>query len=226
LKVSIFGLKTVADLERQRRRPLRSTAMVFLGDRYVTTSHDATGEIVRADGYKALYPFRASITADTLATFHLTTGDRLVPTTHPGATILNYLTRSISGLRAKDAAKLGHLSDKVLSRYPDVREWIHDGPGCETLDLARVLHTLREPARNPQTLLLGDHLRIAPYRLAELVDHPGFMASHLAGRSQRAVLQMAHVKSRLVGRVEAKPTFVTFWQKHIEDRLRRIIHND
>ena len=227
LKISIFGLKSPAELERQRSRPLRSTTRVFLADRYVACTYAETGALVGADGFKALYPFRAAIGTETLETFQLSIAGRPpVPTAHPGATILNYLTRSISGLRAKDAEKVDSISRRVLSTYPEIRAWIHDGPGRETLDLARVLHTLREPRRNPRTLELGQVLAVEPYRVEDLVDHEGFMASHLRTGSQRALVETAHAKARLLARYEAKPAIVSFWQKHIEERIDRIVHND
>ena len=227
LMISIFGLKNPSELERQQHQPVRSTARVFLGDRYVACTYDDKGNIVSAEGFKALYPFRAVITAETLDTFELSIAGRApIPTAHPGATILNYLTRSISGLRAKDAEKVGRIGQLVLSKYPEIRAWIHDGPGRETLDLARVLHTLREPRESPQTLQVGELLQIEPYRLAELVDHEGFMASDLPSANQRALVEMAHAKARLLGRYEAKPAIVTFWHNHVEERLPRIVHND
>jgi hypothetical protein len=227
LKISVFGLKTVAELERQQRRPIRSTALVFVGDRYVETTYTETGALDTADGFKALFPFKAPIGADTLHTFHLVTPGRVtVPTAHPGATILNYLTRSISGVRAKDVEKVRRICQHVLSRYPDLREWIHDGPGRDSLDLARVLHTLREPAGAGRVLRLGDHLEIVPYGAAELAEHEGFMASHLSGPARLAIVRAAHVKARLVSWFEARPGFVTFWQEHLEDRAERILRND
>ncbi|MGI9613983.1 MAG: hypothetical protein ACR2QO_13825 [Acidimicrobiales bacterium] len=227
LTISIFGLKPVADLERQRSQPLRSTARVFLGDRYVTTSYDEEGDLVGIDGFKALYPFQAPITTETFETFRLSTeGRTTTPTAHPGTTILNYLTRSISGVRAKDITKVDTMIDNVLTRYPELQEWIHDGPGQDMLKLARILHTLRQPRRQPQVLRLGRHLQIVPYTLAELDEHQAFMGSSLGRGAQRMVIEMAYLKSHTLGRFEANPTLVTYWQNHIEDRVRAIVHNE
>ncbi|MGI9595024.1 MAG: hypothetical protein ACR2QK_02625 [Acidimicrobiales bacterium] len=227
LEISLFELKTVADLERQRSRPVQSSVKVFLGDRYVTTFTDERGRIVDIEGYKSLYPFQVPITAQALETFQLITEGRVAtPTAHPGATILNYLTRSISGVRAKDLEKVRMMTENVLTRHPEIGQWIHDGPGREMLDLARILHTLREPRRRPQVLRLGSRLRIVPYAATELVEHPGFMASGSSRSVQRMVIELAQLKSRGLARFEASPTVVTFWQKHIERRINAIIRNE
>jgi hypothetical protein len=227
LEISVFGLKTAAALGQQRRQPLRSAARVFLGDRYVTIIRDERGEVVDIDGFKALYPFQAAITADMLETFQLSiAGGVDTPTAHPGATILNYLTRSVSGVRAKDLEKVQAMTDNVLTRYPSIREWIIDGPGRATFDLGRILHTLGQPRRSPRTLRLGGQLELVPYRLSELRGHPGFMAADLAPLMQRVVIEIAHFEGRVLAGFESKPTIVTFWQKHIEHRVRAIIHNE
>lgn len=227
LKISVFGLKPLEDLERQQRQPLRSTASVFLGDRYVTTSSDAAGRLTHIDGYKALYPFQAPISFEAMETFQLSTrGRTITPTAHPGATILNYLTRSISGTRAKDLEKVTTMTERVLTACPDVRAWIHDGPGRHLLELARILHTLRQPRRDPQTLQIGTMLSIAPLTVADLDHHPMFMATDRNAVGRRSLIELARVKSRVVGTVESNPRIVTFWQNHIEDRLHAVIHND
>ncbi len=227
LKISAFGLKSRADLERQRNRPLSTTLRVFLADRYVTIVGDKRNGLVAVDGYKALFPFRAPIGVATLESFQLRVKGRVpVPTSHPGATILNYLTRSISGLRAKDAAKVETMAENVLGRYPEIKAWILDGPGRTTFELARVLQTLREPRGSAQTLRLGGQLTIAPYELAELHQHPSFMALQPSRRTQRLLVEAAHLKARMLGRFEADEAIVGFWQKHVEDRIGRIVHNE
>lgn len=227
LAISIFGLKPLDDLERQRAQPLRSTAFVFLGDRYVTTSSDHSGRLVDLAGFKALYPFQAPIGLDTVETFQLHLGDGpATPTAHPGATILNYLTRSISGLRAKDRAKVDTMTERVLTGCPAVADWITEGPGQDLLSLARSLHTLRQPGHEAKTLRIGNQLDLAPYTRDELENHPGFMANHLGPAGRRTIIELARLKSRAVGQAESHPMLVTSWQRHIEHRLRAIVHND
>ncbi|MEM9608374.1 MAG: hypothetical protein AAGA99_13190 [Actinomycetota bacterium] len=224
---SVFGLKPLAELDWQRAHPAWSTARVFLGDRYVDTSEDPSGRIVDARGFKALYPFRAPIGTSSLETFQLHRGDRpAIPTAHPGATILNYLTRSISGLRSKDRAKVEAMADRVLARNPAVGEWINDGPGRDQLDLAGLLLTLRRRRTDAPVARIGHHLEVVLRDPRELEKHPGFMADHLGPNGRRAVIQLARAKSRVVGGFESHQTVITFWQHHIERRLRGVVHNE
>lgn len=227
LPVSVFGLRTLAELDGQRRRPWRSTTRVFLADRYVAAVDGDAQPPVRFEGFKALYPFQAPINDETLETFQLVLHGRPpTPTCHPGATILNYLTRSISGLRAKDLAKVDAMTENVLTRYPEVGSWIRDGPGRDQLDFARILHTLRAPRRGADTLRLGTQLEIEPYPLSALQEHPGFMAAQRGRTTRRMIIEISHLKSWLLGSFEANPAIVGFWRKHIEDRVGGIIHNE
>ncbi len=226
LKKSIFGLKTTADLQAQQQSPVKSTAKVYVSDRYVELA-EADGRLQVVEGYKALYPFKTPITSETLTTFMLSSPGRTpIPTSHPGATILNYLTRSISGERPKDADKVEQIAENILHRFPEVREWIYDGPGRPTLDLARVLHTLREPKRNPSTLQVGSYLQVVPYRLSDLLEHEGFMGTASEGLRARAILMVAHAKARLIHIGESQERMVTLWQKFVEDHIKDTVHNN
>lgn len=227
LPVSVFGLRKLAELDDQRRRPVRSTTRIFLADRYVMPVAEDERPAETFEGFKALYPFQVPIGAESLETFQLVLGDRLpTPTSHPGATILNYLTRSISGLRAKDVAKVEAMTEQVLTRHPEIGSWIRDGPGRDLLDLARILHTLREPRGRARTLRLGSQLEITPYRLSELREHPGFMATGRSAAAARLIIEVAHLKSRALGTFEGSTAIVGFWRKHVENRINRIIHNE
>lgn len=227
LAVSVFGLKPLAELDRQRAHPVRSTTSVFLGDRYVVTSEDPSGRIVDLHGFKALYPFRAPIELASLETFELHIGGLpAMPTSHPGATILNYLTRSVSGLRAKDRAKVETMAGRVLAQNPEIGEWIRDGPGRHQLDLAGLILSLRRRRTDLPIVRIGDQLEVDLYDLEHLAKHPGFMADQLGPSGRRAIVELARAKARIVGRFEQQPAVVTFWQNHIERRLRAIVHNE
>lgn len=228
LEVSVFGLKRYIDLDMQRSRPVRSSLKVFLGDRYVDgVSQGFDGQASIIEGYKSVYPFQTPIDSETLATFQLHVGDaEPVPTTHPGATLLNYLTRSISGLRPKDVEKIERVSDQVLGKHPEVKEWVHDGPGKGTFELARLLHTVREPRESPGTLELGQHLRVEPHDFDKLAEHPGFMAADFSPKAQKAVLEAAHLKGRILHFGEGQERVVAFWQGRVERLIHSIIHNE
>lgn len=226
LEVSVFGLKPSRQLIDQADSPIRSSMKVFLGDRYifVPPEYSRDGQII---GEKSLFPFAVEMPVETLDTYTLSLdgSDLLVPTSHPAATVLNYLTRSISGLRTKDAKKVMALADNVF-KNPDMLEWVTDGPGKSTLNLARVLHTLRESRRKPQVLEVGKHLKIEPLDLAKLHDRPEFMYKSMGRRASRALVEVAHVKGRALHVAESQEKIVTWWQKNVERRIHGIVHND
>lgn len=229
LIVSTFGLKMTVDLMNQAGSPFKSTAKVFLGDRYVEGLETGERSVSIWKGFKALYPFMAPITSETLETYQLEVqgSEAVIPTAHPGATLLNYLTRSISGLRPKDEEKVGELADNILS-YPEIREWVHDGPGAPTLELARILHTLRESRKNPEALVLGESglLQINPLSMDKLYEHEFFMGSNMSDRERVAIVEAARIKSRVVHFGEKQQKLVTWWLKNIEQRIPKIVHND
>lgn len=220
LLVEVFGLKSAEQLQRQSRQSIISMAKVFLGDRYIDEGAQA--------GFKALHPFAAPIDKEVLKSFTLFTpaSERGLPTTHPGATLLNYLTRSISGLRPKDQGKITEIADNLLGRYPELLDWMIDGPGRDTYQLARILHTLRESKRRPQILQVGQYLQVEPYQYSELQEHPAFMSEQLSPLARRAIVAAAHSKSRGLHIFESNPKIVTFFQSHIEPRISKIVHND
>jgi hypothetical protein len=226
LEISVFGLKGGEQLNNQAVSPLLSTAKVFLGDRYVTGRQEATIQLERFMGEKALFPFAVPITGETLETYSLIVDgtERIVPTSHPAATILNYLTRSISGLRTKDAEKVGKLADNVL-RSPEMLEWIMDGPGRSTFELARILHTLRESRSRPKVLEVGEHLKIEPLDLSRLDKSKYFMYGSMGSFASRSLVQAAHLKGRALHIAESQQRIVTWWQSKMERRVGGIVHN-
>lgn len=229
LKRSVFGLKPIAQLSLQRETPIRSTLGVYLGDRYVNDLQIIEGQPQFSEGYKSIYPFAAPISSETLQTYTLNIPGRVpTPVPHPGETILNYLTRSISGERPKDVEKVEQIADTVLTNYPEIKEWIYDGPGRSKLELARILHTLRESRTMPKVLTVGEHLQILPlpYDLDELYAHPMFMDTFAGEKQRRALVAAAHIKGRAVHFGEKQQKLVTAWLKHIEPRIKKIVHND
>jgi len=227
LEVSVFGLKSSVQLADQMSSPVKSSAKVFLSDRYINDHIDTKhGDFVY--GNKAIYPFRGRVPEDFMTTSVLVTEgvDGDIPTSHPGATILNYLTRSISGLRPKDEVKVQDIADNLLGRYPELKEWIIDGPGKGTFEFARILLTLRESKRNPSVLEVGRHLHVEPYNYDDLVDLDTFIAPNLSPAGQKAVVAVAHAKSRVLHVAESQQKIVTWFQTHMEQRIPGTVHND
>lgn len=223
LEISIFGLRPNTKLETQHRRPFGWAGLkAFLGDRYVAPG--AQGDSI--SGKRALFPFAVPLTPESMETWRLyIDDDRSVPIPHPGASILNYLTRSVSGLRPKDHDKVNDMVQRVSGAYPEVIDWIVDGPGADQLELARILHTLREPDDNPQTLVVGDRITLKPYPLAELLDNPAFMLRDVRPRTQERAVTLAHTKGRVLHAVESNPRVVTLWQRFAEQRAGSIVNN-
>lgn len=221
LEISVFGLHSTNALETWRRRPFGWSALkTFLSDRYI--DEGLQGE--HLSGNRALFPFAVDQTPAALETWQLIVGDSQLPIPHPGATILNYLTRSISGLRAKDAAKVEQMATTVFDADPEVIDWIVDGPGKEQLELARILHTLRQTKENPQPLIVGGRLRVKPVP-GDLRNHPAFMLHRAHNSTQRAALALARAKSRALGAAESNPTVVTLFQRYGERRLGTVVNN-
>ncbi len=89
LDLSVFGLRSLRQLEHQRRYPVLAAPKVHVSDRYVVMD----GEHV-AYARKALFPFEVDMPVATLETWQMQIGDDsslLFPIPHPGATVLNYL---------------------------------------------------------------------------------------------------------------------------------------
>lgn len=218
LEISVFGLKSLDQAEKQIAKPYRSSITKWLSDRYI--------DLDTGVGYKLLFPFAVDLPYDTLETWRLNIGGTVLPVPHPGTTLLNYLTRSISGLRAKDHDKVQKIATKVFSDSPDIADWISCGPGSSQFELARVLHSLREPSGDPQDLVLGETLSISPYPHAILRDHGAFLLDNwMAGRT-RNVFAIARAKSRALRTAESNPKLVTMWQRFGEQKADVLIKNN
>jgi hypothetical protein len=219
LELSVFGMHRLARLRQQQAHPLRTLGRIWLADRYVT---EEAGEITALT--KALYPFAVDVPLETLETWQLTVGNGdPMPVPHPGTVILNYLTRSVSGLRPKDAAKVDALTANVLSKAPELAAWIQDGPGHSQIELARILQTLRR-GFGAEPLIVGDKITVTPYSLRELARHPG----QLEGR-RPALAAVARFVSRAKARglhsIESQRRVVTFFQRYVERHAGGVITN-
>lgn len=220
LDISVFGLHRIAQLQHQIDHPFGWSAMkTFLSDRYV--SDDTSGL-----GTKALFPFCAPIDNQALETWNLQIGDSdSVPVPHPGASFLNYLTRSISGLRPKDAKKVGEMASLVFKKQPEIADWIIDGPGISQFELARVLQGLYQPYSKQKALTLGNKITVSPYTKSELLEHDEFMLREATSNVQIAALGIARAKARALHTFENNPWIVKQWQRHIESHADSLVKN-
>jgi hypothetical protein len=219
LERSVFGLHTDEELKAQKYHPIQSLGKVWVSDRYVK---EKDGQITSAS--KSIFPYVVPMALGSLDTFQLFLGKRApMPVAHPGAVILNYDTRSISGLRPKDKPKLDVLTENTLKKAPEVRDWIIDGDGSSQYEFARILQTLRAPRWGGALLHAGGRLTVPTMPLAELIDHPANVLRQ-SDMSQYAA-QVSRYKSRTLHIAERQEWAVTLYQRHIEKHLGFIVMN-
>lgn len=213
----------IARVHRQQEAPFgREALMTFLGDRYADPAQGADAPMI-----KALFPFAAPIQPDVLrtTTLEIDGTDITMPVPSVGTNILNYLTRSISGARPKDADKLEEMGQAIFAKAPEVVDWIIDGPGKEQFELARVLHTLRESRRNPKSLTVGGKLVVGSYDHTSLAEHPAFLLRDADETTQRRAIALARLKSRGLHTGENMQFLTGPFQKYVEPRIKGILHN-
>lgn len=225
LDLSFFGLRDVSELHDIVTHPTRSTMRQWLADRYVIMGADGSVDSVT----KAVFPFAAELDPAVLETWTLMLNGKAVAVPNPATTLLNYLTRSITGLRPKDEPKVHKLAASVLGKAPELREWIYDGPGRELYEFAQLLQGVREPKEGAQSLIVGDALTITPAGLATAIKLSSQMLSGhgvtFSDKEQLRYIQMARAKSKVLRTAELHPGVVTMFQKHVERRISGIVHN-
>lgn len=221
LEISVFGLKEVSQLEVQKKHPFGLSAMkTFLSDRYVTGIGDGT------KAYKALFPFQVAFSPSAMETWNLQVGEATFPIPHPGMSIANYYTRSISGLRPKDAEKVELMAGNVFAQSPETLKWLTEGDGTPFLDLANILHSLREPEEGGAELSIGGRIVISPENYRELAHNGAFALDGVSSRVANATLAIARAKSRALHALEVNPQLVTMWQRFGEQKAGFFIKNN
>ncbi len=225
LIVETFGVKDIARVNDQAANPFGIAAMTtFVSDRYADPALGSDAPML-----KSLFPFAASIDPKLLQAWSLRVEgrDMTIPVPPVGTVVLNYLTRSISGARPKDAEKLEAMATAIFDKAPDTVGWIVDGPGREQFELARVLHTLRESKRHPRTLTVGGKLGVTAMPYDKLREHPSFLLREASTKTQARALAWARFKSRTLHAGETHLGFLVGpWQTYVEPRLGKILHND
>ncbi len=216
LETSVFALRPAAQLRQQAARPLAAAGRIFLGDRYV---EEDAGRVSRL--FRALFPFAVEVGTGALQTWQVDLGDHLMPIQRPGSLLGSYLTRSVSGLRPKDHAKVAALADAVTRLVPDEIRWLTAGEGGPLLELARILHTLRET----RPLAVGP-LTLAPLARGELGVLDACIVRGAPPATRELVLAVTVLKARILHRLERSERVVAMWQRRgFEERVSGIIHN-
>ena len=226
LIIEVFGFQDGSKIDEVLAEPLSlKNLKIFLSDRYLTGPESEPTDTVVAQ--RMLFPFSTPIDPEALKTWTIEIGDRFeIPVPSPGAIFLNYLTRSISGLRTKDFQKVQRMGKSIFEKSPEFIDWIIDGPGKSQFDFARVLHTLRESRQSPEDLLIGNQIKLETFPDSNLRDHSSFMLAESDSKTQRIALEIARFKARGLHIAESLPCAVTFFQKYIEPKISNIIHNN
>lgn len=220
LDISIFRLISSEQLDRQRTAPFGFQALkTFVSDRYVYKDG-------RMD--KALFPFAVPIDPAVMDSWNLEVDGQEFPVVNPATSVLNYLTRSISGLRPKDHEKVQKIAGLVFRKAPELADWAVDGPGKSHIEFASILQTLRHGAasvRSKPALRVGEVLEIPTQSIRDLYNHEAFLLRDADSRVQRKAISIALLKSRGLGWGESKEGLVRVFQKFVEGRLGTIIKN-
>ena len=220
LERSVFGIRPQNALRKQINKPLGFRAFrTFLSDRYEADS-ETPGAYV-----KSLFPFAVPIEPEALETWTLVMGDdqSRIPIPHPGATLANYASRSISGLRPRDYDKITHVADNVFTRSPEVKEWLVDGPGKPLIELSTMIASLRKPGLTSTSLIDGLHVRTFTHD--ELIEQPSFMLPEQPEQRKRAIIGEAAFKATALHAFESNPLVVMLWRHFLERRAGAIVKN-
>ncbi len=220
LEVSVFGLRKAEHLRHQAEHPFGIKALkTFVSERY----EDEAGNLI-----KALFPFAVPLPAEALEPWTAEIDGHEFPIMNPAGAVVNYLTRSISGLRPKDAQKVQSVMAHVAKVWPESVEWIVDGPGRSQMELASILQTLRRSNSWPHSkrhLQIGGVLRVPGGKLRDLHEDPGFMLHDKNETVQEAAIALATLKARGLGMFESSPWIVKLYQQFVERHMGTITKN-
>ena len=211
LEVEVFGLRPKDVLERQKTRPLGFSAFkTFVSDRY---GNPNSGVV------KALFPFVVPLNQEALHTWQVQVGKSVLPVPAPSATVLNYTQRSIGGLRGKDKQKWTDTINRLGEIGYPLDEHLQDGAFADQARLTAMIDSLKKPKEASATNILGLP-RFSNEQLFEAVSNT--IPDH---RIARSALVIARFKSKVMSAAEGSDRIVAFWQKHIEQRIGFVTHN-
>jgi hypothetical protein len=209
LEHSVFSILPNQLLERQRARPFGLMALrVLLSNRY----EDPTGTETYV---KSLFPFSATIDPESMETWTLAVGNDLrIPVPHPGTTLLNYMTRSVSGVRPRDKEKLAAAAINTFNHSPEIHDWLVNGPGKSQFELAKVLASLNTPAEKKIPLI--DGIDISTYSHRQIAEHETFMVPELTPSERQLAIGIASIKAYAVTRLESSPQMISLFHHFLE----------
>jgi len=209
LEHSVFSILPNRLLERQRSNPFGMIALrTLLSNRYESS-------ITTQTYVKSLFPFAAAIDPESMETWTLIVGDeQQVPVPHPGTTLLNYMTRSVSGIRPRDKDKLSAAASNIFKHSPETKEWLVDGPGKSQLELAKILASLNIPGEKYIELIEG--IDISTYSHRQIAEHESFMVPELTPNERQLAIGVATLKAYAVTRLESSPQLISLFHHFLE----------
>lgn len=221
LDISIFPLHDGAELSEYEESPFGFKSFrTFVADRYAKRD----GRIV-----KALPPlFEVAVDPDTVKRWEVEIDGEVYPVLNPVSAIVNYLTRSMTGLRPKDFDKVQEMARHVFAKSPQMVEYAIDGPLKSQIELAGIFQTLRwanSRPRSKRNLDVGGALEIRAGSVRALREHDAFMLRDADRDIQDAALALAIIKARVVGTGESFEKIVEIYQRFAEKPLDFITKN-
>ncbi len=187
MPVSVFGLDVHnPTITRSSARTLN--AKEWLSKRTIDNNHNLRLE---------LYPAIVDLNQKILEPWTLVTpkGDKL-NVMHPGAHLLNYATRSISGIRHKDKQKLALAAKNILS-YSEINDELDGGNLTELVSFAVTIDKMRAGTLSP-----GSH--------------------HIRPEASETDLALAKYKARALGFVETNETIVNVANSELGQKLLKV----
>ena len=128
--------------------------------------------------------------------------------------------------RKLDAEKVELMAENVFAQSSETLKWLTEGDGTPFLDLANILHSLREPEEGGVELSIGGRIVITPENYRELTNNGAFAPGGVSSRVANATLAVARAKSRALHALEVNPQLVTMWQRFGEQKASFFIKNN
>jgi hypothetical protein len=222
LEQSVFSIVSGDKLRKQLAHPFGMAAVLaVVSDRYGRPSGiDLPEGMVSSGGMvKSLFPFAVPLEPESMETWSLLVKNMRVPIPNPAMSVINYATRSITGVRAKDADKIDTMATSVLQKAPELRDWAVDGPGAKQLGLGLLLRSLTP--NHAHVDYFGTGRPIVP--LSDLADNEMFMLPNRSDEEKRLMIAETALKAKLISYFESKQAFVSWWQNHIEQKIDAIV---
>jgi len=222
LRQSVFGIVPEKVLRRQLRHPFGFTALkTFLSDRYEQPDGiDLPDSVASPDRLiRSIFPFGVPIDAESLESWTLSVGDMRVDVPNPAMQVINYASRSVSGVRPKDEKKVKETAASILTKAPELRDWAMEGPGASQLDLCLLLRSLTPKKEHPDYFRANRRVQT----LSELADSEYFMLPDLEVNARRRLVATVAFKANILSFFESNKTLVSLFQKYIESHMGTLV---